>query len=37
MTVITASPGKLIELGREGENLARQVLYDVSDWVSEYG
>lgn len=37
MTVITASPGKLIELGREGENLARQVLYDVSDWVAEYG
>ena len=26
-----------IPLGRQGENLARQILFDVSDWETEYG
>lgn len=26
-----------IPLGRQGENLARQIGFDVSDWAEEYG
>lgn len=37
MTTITARPGGLIPLGREGENLARKIVFDVSRWQAEYG
>lgn len=37
MVTITARPGRLIPLGREGENLARQIVFDVSAWQAEYG
>lgn len=37
MRIIEAAPGKRIDLGREGENNAAQVVFDISDWVSEYG
>ena len=37
MLTIHAIPGRNIVLGREGENLARSVIFDVSDWISAYG
>lgn len=37
MVTIHAIPGRNIVLGREGENLARSVIFDVSDWISAYG
>ena len=37
MTIIQAKPENDLTLGRQGENLARQVVFDVSDWMEEYG
>ena len=37
MLTIHAIPGRNIVLGREGENLARQVVFDISEWRSSYG
>lgn len=37
MVTIHAISGRTITLGREGENLARQVVFDVSEWRSSYG
>lgn len=32
-----AHPGGIITLGRRGENMARQVVFDLSAWVAVYG
>ena len=32
-----AHPGSIIALGRRGENMARQVVFDISAWVAVYG
>ena len=37
MLTIHAISGHTITLGREGENLARQVAFDVSEWRASYG
>lgn len=37
MKIIDATNLSSITLGRQGENLARQVVFDVSDWEAEYG
>ena len=37
MVTIHAISDRTITLGREGENLARSVIFDVSDWISAYG
>ncbi|WP_130869170.1 hypothetical protein [Intestinimonas massiliensis (ex Afouda et al. 2020)] len=37
MKTITASPGIVLSLGREGENAVRQVIFDITDWHSEFG
>lgn len=37
MQIITAHPGEYVYIGREGENGARQVQFDISAWVSSYG
>lgn len=37
MIEIKAVPGKLIMLGRQGENLAREVIFDVSGVRAEFG
>lgn len=37
MIEIKAMPGKLIMLGRQGENLAREVIFDVSGVRAEFG
>ncbi len=37
MQIITASPGEYVHIGREGENRARQVQFDISSWVESYG
>ena len=37
MKTITASPGIVLSLGREGENAVRQVIFDITDWNSEFG
>ena len=37
MITVTAKPGMTISLGREGENLAREIVFDVSGWQAEYG
>lgn len=37
MKTITASPGIVLPLGREGENNARQILFDITDWQAEFG
>ena len=34
---IFATPGKAINLGRAGENLATTVKFDISDWTTEFG
>ena len=37
MIEIKATPGKLIMLGKQGENLAREVIFDVSGVRAEFG
>ena len=37
MIEIKAAPGKLIMLGKQGENLAREVIFDVSGVRAEFG
>ena len=37
MEIYKVSPGKSIDLGRQGENLARQVRFDLSGWISSFG
>lgn len=37
MVTIHAISDRTITLGREGENLARSVIFDISDWISAYG
>lgn len=37
MIVVNANSLSSITLGRQGENLARQIVFDVSDWEAEYG
>lgn len=37
MKQIYANNQTLLQLGRQGENLARQVVFDLSTWVAEYG
>lgn len=37
MYIVQANNKSQITLGRQGENLARQVVFDLSDWVSGYG
>ena len=37
MEQVKANTLSTIPLGRQGENLARQILFDVSDWEAEYG
>lgn len=37
MEIIKAYPGELINIGRKGENLARQVQIDLTEWVEKYG
>ena len=37
MKIIKADPFSLIDLGRRGENSARCVVFDISDWIKTYG
>lgn len=37
MKTIIASPGIVLSLGREGENAVRQIIFDITDWHSEFG
>lgn len=37
MITTNAATGHTILLGREGENLARSMIFDISDWISAYG
>lgn len=37
MVTIHAISGRTLTLGREGENLARQVVFDISEWRASYG
>ena len=37
MQTIYAKRGEMINLGREGENLARQIVFDVYEWQEMYG
>ena len=37
MKTIIASPGTVLSLGREGENAVRQIIFDITDWHSEFG
>ena len=37
MKKISANPGRVIVLGKQGENLSRCVLFDVSAWMELYG
>ena len=37
MVAIHAISGRTLALGREGENLARQVVFDISEWWASYG
>lgn len=37
MVTVTARPGAVLPLGREGENLARQIVFDIARWQTEYG
>ena len=34
---IYAQPGKVMHIGRVGENLATEVVFDISHWFEEYG
>lgn len=35
--LINAERGKAIPIGRRGENLAREVVFDISGWIEQYG
>lgn len=37
MLIVHAKRGDVISLGREGENLARQVVFDIYEWQEIYG
>lgn len=37
MKTITASPDIVLSLGRQGENAVRQIIFDITDWHSEFG
>lgn len=37
MKVIKARPGEYLNIGRKGENRARQVQFDLSHWLRDYG
>ena len=37
MKIITADAFSLIDLGHRGENSARCVIFDISDWIKTYG
>ena len=37
MKTITASPDIVLQLGRQGENNARQIVFDITDWKAEFG
>lgn len=37
MYTVKAKSGEMIHLGREGENLVRKIVFDVSDWASILG
>lgn len=37
MIYIDTTPGVPIELGYQGENLARTIRFDVSEWQNLYG
>lgn len=37
MKTVTASPGIVLQLGRQGENNARQIVFDITDWKAEFG
>lgn len=37
MIIVQATGKTSISIGRQGENLARQVVFDLSDWITEYG
>ena len=37
MLTINAHPGVFFSIGRQGENLARQVRFDISDWEKTFG
>lgn len=37
MITANAATGHTILLGREGENLARSMIFDIADWISAYG
>lgn len=37
MITINAKPGQQIELGHRGENLARRVVFDIKNWIAEFG
>ena len=37
MITVKANDISILSLGRQGENLARQVVFDLSAWVEEYG
>lgn len=34
---VNAAKGKAIPIGRQGENLAREVVFDISGWMEQYG
>ena len=37
MKKIYADNRMMLDIGRQGENLARQIIFDLSDWMAEYG
>lgn len=37
MKTVTASPGIVLQLGRQGENNARQIVFDITSWKAEFG
>lgn len=37
MITTNAATGHTLLLGREGENLARSMIFDIADWISAYG
>lgn len=37
MQIVYARSDEAIELGHQGENLARRVIFDISQWISLYG
>ena len=36
MITLKSNDISILSLGRQGYNLARQVIFDVSDWMEEY-